>query len=951
MGFSRVNFDNFNSDEVAGDALDAFSDGTNAAHAFNAAGIFDRGAVPVESDAPETSDASQTSSPATETAPIDGHFELSIATDDGDSSSVTSSAGSSGAGAFEADGSVGSVFETSTGFGAVGDNAFAYSETTDAAASIATTYSMGIGDTFDGAVDTAGDHDWVAVTIEAGQSLEFVTTSAGPGALPAANITSALYDSAGNYIKGEDSYTSTTSSLSYTNTTGSAQTIYLDAFDFGNNDTGSYQIAVTEVVPPTLLDALDWGGTSVASNTVSVYFAPNGETYDGVTSLGWTQGQMDNVMAALNDIAAVTGLTFVTTTDASSATFKMVTEYNAGASYSAYMNPPNTTNPGVGVFNTANMDVANLTAGTLDYMIVQHEAGHALGLAHPHDTGGGSVVMNGVSNSADLGDYNLNQGVYTMMSYNAGFLEMFPYPGNYGATVGPMALDLALLHQKYGSVAKNTGNTIYDIPLTNGPGTYFQCIWDTGGTDMIRYTGTANVMISLIAATLDYSDTGGGVVSYAEGIQGGYTIANGVVIENATGGSGNDTIEGNSANNTLIGNGGADTLRGGSGHDALFGGSARDHLKGEAGNDVLYGGIGGDYLDGGLGVDTASYEYASAGVVADLANSAVNTGEAANDTYVDIENLAGTSFADVLLGDGGNNTLVGLGQGDRLFGRGGNDKLFGGDGFDVLFGDNGNDVLYGGNGTDILNGGGGNDVLAGGTGGDFLNGDGGVDTASYEYAATGVVADLLTPGANTGEAAGDTYTGIENLGGSSFADNLRGDNNNNTLGGGDGGDRLYGRGGNDTLIGGNGVDVLFGQAGNDTLYGGNGTDILYGGADDDILSGGRGNDILEGGGGNDTYLFNAPLDAVNNVDTVNGFVSGADQFQLENAYFTAFGYTGELLASQFGMNSQDADDVILYNSATGVLSYDPDGLGGASAIQFATITGGGGLAYDDFMIV
>ena len=53
--------------------------------------------------------------------------------------------------------------------------------------------------------------------------------------------------------------------------------------------------------------------------------------------------------------------------------------------------------------------------------------------------------------------------------------------------------------------------------------------------------------IDLTAATLDYSPTGAGVVSYAQGIFGGYTIANGVVIENAAGSSGNDVLIGNDA--------------------------------------------------------------------------------------------------------------------------------------------------------------------------------------------------------------------------------------------------------------------------------------------------------------------------------------------------------------------------------------------------------------------
>jgi serralysin len=68
----------------------------------------------------------------------------------------------------------------------------------------------------------------------------------------------------------------------------------------------------------------------------------------------------------------------------------------------------------------------------------------------------------------------------------------------------------------------------------NAAGTFYSSIWDGGGTDEIRYTGAANATIDLRAATLKYEVGGGGFVSYAHGIFGGFTIANGVTIENAT---------------------------------------------------------------------------------------------------------------------------------------------------------------------------------------------------------------------------------------------------------------------------------------------------------------------------------------------------------------------------------------------------------------------------------
>lgn len=137
-------------------------------------------------------------------------------------------------------------------------------------------------------------------------------------------------------------------------------------------------------------------------------------------------------------------------------------------------------------------------------------------------------------------------------------------------------------------------------------------IWDTGGTDRIVYNGGRDTTIDLRAATLDYEVGGGGFVSAADGVAGGYTIANGVVIENASGDRGADLIIGNSAGNRLTGgngndrikgNSGADGIAGGNGNDRLFGGSGNDRLVGGNGNDRLYGNDGADKLFGNAGSD------------------------------------------------------------------------------------------------------------------------------------------------------------------------------------------------------------------------------------------------------------------------------------------------------------------------------------------------------------
>jgi len=130
--------------------------------------------------------------------------------------------------------------------------------------------------------------------------------------------------------------------------------------------------------------------------------------------------------------------------------------------------------------------------------------------------------------------------------------------------------------------------------------------------------------------------------------------------------------------------------------DLLVAGNAGETLNGKSGNDTLVGGIGADTLNGDAGVDTASYQNSSAGVTVDLnlvGTAQTSLGDASGDKLSGIENLIGSNFADVLTGDGNNNTFHGLDSNDTLKGGGGDDVLIGGAGQDTLNGGSGNDVF------------------------------------------------------------------------------------------------------------------------------------------------------------------------------------------------------------------------------------------------------------------
>ena len=327
------------------------------------------------------------------------------------------------------------------------------------------------------------------------------------------------------------------------------------------------------------------------------------------------------------------------------------------------------------------------------------------------------------------------------------------------------------------------------------------------------------------------------------------------------------------------------------GDDFILGSTGADVLAGFGGNDTFYGGMGGDQLIGGTGINTASYATAAGGLFAGLEDAGTNSGDALGDTYAQIQNLTGTRFNDVLYGDGSVNVLSGLA---------------------------------------------GNDVMVGKAGADRFDGGAGIDTVSYD-ASGAVRADLLAPATNTGDAAGDSFVSIENLYGSSFSDTLCGNNLGNLLAG-----NMF-----PALA--SGFDFLIGRGGNDTLRGYDGDDRLEGDAGIDTLSGGLGNDI---------FIFNAPLNGSTNRDFITDFANLAgnnDRFELENSIFTKLGAgAAHALNPAFfraGAAALDANDYVVYNRATGVLSYDVNGSVAGGTIAFAVLINKPVLTASDFVVI
>ena len=347
-----------------------------------------------------------------------------------------------------------------------------------------------------------------------------------------------------------------------------------------------------------------------------------------------------------------------------------------------------------------------------------------------------------------------------------------------------------------------------------------------------------------------------------------------------------DVIDTFGGDDIVHGAGGNDTISGGLGSDDLFGDAGDDTLNGGDGDDDLNGGEGADVLNGGAGRDRLFYNFATSGVTVNLFNAALNTGEAAGDTYSSIESLNGSNFDDSLTSGNDNNDLVGLNGNDVLIGAGGRDRLFGGNGDDRLLGGTGNDDLNGAAGIDtyVIQAGAGTDrIFTFEAGIDVIEMNGGAASfadltitqvgANTEIAHVNGVTVLMGITAGTVTAGDFTFinplpapTGVDvttNL--TSGDDSFTGDENN---------------------------DIVNGLAGNDIIRGGIGDDTLNGGDGNDQLTGGLGADILDGGAGIDRVVYSSASTGVT-VNAINsalntGEAAGDTYISIENFYGSAY---------------------------------------------------------------
>lgn len=298
-------------------------------------------------------------------------------------------------------------------------------------------------------------------------------------------------------------------------------------------------------------------------------------------------------------------------------------------------------------FRTGDSSFSSPGNGTYGYQTFMHEIGHALGLNHAGNYNGGAPSY---GNTGSGWMFYEDTWQYSIMSYfSASHTGAdWYYSGNAYAQT-PMLYDVLTAQQIYGAdMTTRTGDTTYGFGRGDGNALYdfsvnwrpVLTIWDAGGTDTIDLSGFHGTQ-RLDLREGEYSNITGQMTK-------NLAIAFGAVIENGTGGTGNDTIIGNAADNVL---------------------------KGLAGNDKFFGGAGDDLISGGSGYDIAHIKAATTTIsVREVTGGLEVTGEGVDIVLNDVELISfddmDLSYAELLAFGGGVEPDTDSGDGEG----GGTDK-------------------------------------------------------------------------------------------------------------------------------------------------------------------------------------------------------------------------------------------------------------------------------------
>lgn len=189
--------------------------------------------------------------------------------------------------------------------------------------------------------------------------------------------------------------------------------------------------------------------------------------------------------------------------------------------------------------------------------------------------------------------------------------------------------------------------------------------------------------------------------------------------------------------------------------DFIKGDSQNNLLRGNGGNDTFFGTTGNDTLEGGTGNDTADYrglrraitvkptgivEKRFAGVDDTISMETIIANPLVGGNTIDSSTASLGASLSINLSTGGASVFGPFPTINRTFLN--FDDVIGTSGNDTITGDFQANILNGSSGDDVISAGGGNDTLVGGAGADTLTGGTGTNTYIYNSSSEG--ADLIT---------------------------------------------------------------------------------------------------------------------------------------------------------------------------------------------------------------